>query len=541
MPHKERQSIESILKRSRRAWKVRGEWDSTLRDAYDLALPMRNLFNESGAGALKMDKVFDSTLMRGLVRFANKMQSQITPPFQKWANFLPGTNTRPDTDEYLERKRELAEIRDIVFSKMFVSNFDTAIHEGYLDLGIGTLAILHLQGTLENPFRYVPVPQTQIAIEEGGKIDIGAVFRKHKVKRRLIEPMWRDMFKKPDANKWDAWVKDNPDKDVQVVEATYVGEDEKTWFFDVILPKQGDLSASSSGDVRVAEADFNENPWIISRWIKVVGEAHGRGPVLYALPDAKTLNKVKEILLKNGSLSIAGIWTAIDDGVLNPYKVQIRPGAVIPVGRNAGGLGPSLMLNNMGQNLDLAQFLFSDLVNSIREAMMDNQLPGEESGIRSASEFVARITEGENDVGSPFARTFRELIRPLMQRNVNILVDMDILSENQRIKFDGADADIQITSPLAQLQNLKDVQNTSDFLTIANGAFNPQIVSSVVDQQEGVRLLADKMGVDVERLIRSREETAALEQEVGQEIALQQAAEAAAGGNGAQAPAEAAV
>lgn len=538
MPHSDRQPIESILKRSRRAWKVRGEWDSTLRDVYDLALPMRNLFNESGAGALKMDKVFDSTLMRGLVRFANKMQSQITPPFQKWANYIPGTNFRPNTDEYLERKAELAEIRDIVFAKMAVSNFDTSIHEGYLDLGIGTLAILHLQGTIESPFRYVPVPQTQIAIEEGGKVDNGAVFRKHKVKRRLIEPMWRDMFKKPEF--WDKWVKDDPDKDVRVIEATYVGEDEKTWFFDVILPKQGDLSPSSSGDVRVAESEFNESPWIITHWIKVAGEAHGRGPALYALPDAKTLNKVKEILLKNGSLSIAGIWTAIDDGVLNPYKVQIRPGAVIPVGRNAGGLGPSLMLNDMGANLDLSQFLFSDLTNSIREIMMDSQLPGEESGIRSASEFVARITEGENDVGSPFARTFRELIRPLMQRNVNILVDMDILTENQRIKFDGADADLQITSPIAQLQSLKEVQNTSDFMTIVNGAFNPQVVSSVVDMQEGVRLLADKMGVDVERLIRTRQQTAELEQEVGQEIALQQADEAAAAGNGAQAPAGAA-
>lgn len=539
MPHSGRQSTESVLKRSRRAWKVRAEWDSTLRDAYDLALPMRNLFNETGAGALKMDKVFDSTLMRGLVRFANKMQSNITPPFQRWANYIPGTNFRPNTDEYLERKAELAEIRDIVFSKMAVSNFDTSIHEGYLDLGIGTLAILHLQGTLENPFRYISVPQTQIAIEEGGKTDIGAVFRKHKVKRRLIESMWRDMFTKPEG--WDAWVKDNPDKDVQVVEATYLSEDEETWFFDVILPKQSDLSGSKNGDLRVAEAEFNENPWIITRWIKVAGEAHGRGPVLYALPDAKTLNKVKEILLKNASLSIAGVWTAIDDGVLNPYKVRITPGAVIPVGRNAGGLGPSLMLNNMGQNLDLAQFVFTDLTNSIREIMMDSQLPGEESGIRSASEFVARITEGENDVGSPFARTFRELIRPLMQRNVNILVDMSILSEDQRIKFDGADADLQITSPLAQLQSLKDVQNTADFLTIANGAFNPQIVSSVVDQQEGVRLLADKMGVDVERLIRTREETADLEEEVGQEIALQQATEAAAAGNGAQAPAGAPV
>ena len=47
-------------------------------------------------------------------------------------------------------------------------------------------------------------------------------------------------------------------------------------------------------------------------------EIYGRGPCLYALPDIKTLNKVIELNLKNASLSIGGVFTAVDDGVLNP-------------------------------------------------------------------------------------------------------------------------------------------------------------------------------------------------------------------------------
>ena len=37
------------------------------------------------------------------------------------------------------------------------------------------------------------------------------------------------------------------------------------------------------------------------------------------------------ILLKNASLAISGIYTAADDGVLNPNNIKITPGAIIPV------------------------------------------------------------------------------------------------------------------------------------------------------------------------------------------------------------------
>ena len=46
--------------------------------------------------------------------------------------------------------------------------------------------------------------------------------------------------------------------------------------------------------------------------------------------DIKTLNKTLELLLKNASLAISGIYTAADDGVLNPNNIRITPGAIIP-------------------------------------------------------------------------------------------------------------------------------------------------------------------------------------------------------------------
>ena len=45
-----------------------------------------------------------------------------------------------------------------------------------------------------------------------------------------------------------------------------------------------------------------DNPFINFRWQKAPSETYGRSPVMKALPDIKTLNKVVELMLKNASI-----------------------------------------------------------------------------------------------------------------------------------------------------------------------------------------------------------------------------------------------
>jgi hypothetical protein len=52
--------------------------------------------------------------------------------------------------------------------------------------------------------------------------------------------------------------------------------------------------------------------------MKVAGEIYGRGPLLTALPDIKTLNKTLELLLKNASLAVAGCIQPQMMGCLTP-------------------------------------------------------------------------------------------------------------------------------------------------------------------------------------------------------------------------------
>ena len=66
------------------------------------------------------------------------------------------------------------------------------------------------------------------------------------------------------------------------------------------------------------------------RSVVVCGQVYGRSPVMKALPDIKTANKVVELILKNTTIAVASIWQADDDGVLNLANIKLVPGTIIP-------------------------------------------------------------------------------------------------------------------------------------------------------------------------------------------------------------------
>ena len=131
-----RMEPQQTLKRAEAAWKIKHQWRALLSDAYALALPMRNPFlDNAGAqgkqtmqpGREKMDRVFDSTLMNSTVRLANRLQTELTPPFQRWGKLVAGPMIPKNFID--EINEELEGIRRVMFTVIWISNFDTAVNE----------------------------------------------------------------------------------------------------------------------------------------------------------------------------------------------------------------------------------------------------------------------------------------------------------------------------------------------------------------------------------------------------------------------------
>ena len=476
-------SPQEILKRQEKAEARKEEWRTIYEECYEFALPQRNLYTGYYEGRTpgqnKMARVFDATAVNSTQRFANRIQSALFPPYRSWCTLHPGNNI-PN-----ERKAEVREALEIYSQRMFdvirQTNFDLAISEFLLDLCVGTAVMLVQPGDEEVPVRFVPVPQYLVSLEEGPNGTVDNVYRKLRIRGDVIQRQW------PDAQipeRLQQMITDKPEEEIDLIEATVFNADEDVYCYHLIWPKE------KIGNELVYRT-MSISPWIVARFMKVPGEVYGRGPLVTALPDIKTLNKVKELVLKNASIAVTGVYTAADDGVLNPQTIQIKPGAIIPVARNGGAQGESLRPLRPATDFNVAQLVINDLVNGIKQMLFDNSLPPDNMSARSATEIVQRMKELSQNLGSAYGRLITEAMTPLVRRILYVMDEMNLI--DLPLNVNGLEVKVVPTAPLAQAQNMDDLDSVLQFAQIAMQFGQAGMMA--INQDEMVSYIAEKMGV----------------------------------------------
>lgn len=521
--------IKDVIARASTANDQKQNWVSQYRDAYQYGLPMRNLYETFQPGADKMTRVFDSTAINATQKFASRLQSNLTPPFQEWLDFQPGTDV-PE-DQMAEAKAKLQVIQEKFFSVIQNSNFDTAAVEGYLDLAVGTMAMLVLEGDDDNPVIFNAVPNAQIALDEGPLGAVDGVFRNHNVAPRNVEATWPDITSeglaaiKKMIREGDGPMKNNAL--ANILEATYFDHKEKVFWYQVILkgtqdnqnispPTDSQSLDQGSGNVLLVERRLIESPWIITRWMKVAGEVFGRGPLLFALPDIKTLNKTVEFMLQNASMSINGLWQTTNDSIANLDMVKLEAGTFFPVDK----IGDIERMDTPG-DLRIGEALSEKLKEDIKTALFDRGLPDPTGAVRSPTEIIERVKELSQDIGAPFSRIMSEFLRPLAQRTLNIMARRGLI--DFPIKLDGRATKVQATSPLAKEQALNDLESVVNWITINQG-LGPEVLFGGVKVEDIPEWSGGKLGVP-QQLIRDKGERTQLLEQVAQLIAQAQLAE----------------
>ena len=475
---------EQLRKRSKAAWQRKEPWRDIYDEAYEFALPQRNLYDgswESGVkGQSKGLRVFDSTAIHSTVRFANRLQSGLFPPDKKWMDLQPGTDISEENKNEVRQALQL--FTDKFFALIRQTNFDLGMGEFLLDLCVGTAAMMVQKGDDQQKIKFTAVPSFLIAFEEGPNGNAQNVYRKMKMPVENIKRTWPDAVLSQDL---EDLLKEKPTDEVNLKEATIFDLADQKWYY--YIWRQTTETQSENN----VDRQNKRSPWIISRFTKIAGEVLGRGPLISALPDIKTLNKAIELLLKNASINIAGVYTAIDDGVLNPQTIRIVPGAIIPVARNGGPQGPSLQPLPRSGDLQLSQLVINDLRLQIKKTLLDDSLPPDNMSARSATEIVERMRDLATNLGSAFGRLITETMVPLVRLVLEEMGDQGII--DLPLKIDGLEVQIIPVSPLAQAQNLDEVQNVLQWVSVAQqlgpvgqATANMEAISDWVADQLGV-------------------------------------------------------
>lgn len=501
-------TVESLLARAKKAQDRKSRFRTLLQDCYRFAMPERDAFSGYAEGQRRDVQVFDSTAVMSTTRFANRLQSVLCPPFQKWAMLRPGSEVpedwHPRVSQWLERAT------DVMFGHIHASNFDAAANEMFHDLAASTGVMLvegRLPGRSTGPLlRHTAVTSASVAWDLGPQGRHEGVFYSLKLPARNVERTFPDAKAMPPglATK----IANTPEEEIEILCCTTYDADGDLWRYEALY---------EADKARVVERTYRTNPWIITPWLCAPGEIEGRGPLVQALGDIKTLNKTKELVLKNASLAIAGTFTVVDDGVVNPATIKIGPATFIPVASNGGPRGPSIQALPRSGDFNVAELVIEDLQMSIKKAMFDNQLPPEGAAPRSATEIVQRMKELQQDIGAPFGRLNSNFIAPYITRVLDILDEAGELV--LPLKVNGREVAIQPVSPLAQAQNLDDVQRVADVFSVL-APLGPQALSRGIKLDKAPAYVAEKLGVPAS-LIPSEEEIAQMAQSEQQAAAAQ--------------------
>lgn len=500
-------SFKAVKERFDKAFKKDALWRNLLEDCYEYCLPNRNLYSEQQPGQKKTDKIFDSTAIEGIQEGAAKLQDNIAPIWRQWAKLEPSAAVKriKDYDQYEDKIRErLDENTEIIFDYINRSNFHSQMFEACLDLLVGTETLaIDETGDDEIPFVFSTIPQKGIAFEEGADGTVDSHFRKHKVKARNLLTTYRGF--KP-SHSIATMIEKEPEEEISICQSIIYSDKDKKYHGLVWVEEEERFSwYEDYGD---------SSPWNTSRYTKVSGEIRGRGPAVQVLPDVKTLNKIKEFSLQKAAIDLAGLWTATDDGVTNPYNLRLAPGIVVPVGSN-NSQNPSLMRLDTNTNLNLVLFEVENLQNKIKKAFF-NDLRDQSSPVRSATEIAIEARELAKRIGSAFGRLQTELLIPILNRVSWILARNGIIDP---IKIGGKEIAVKFTSPMAIAQDMEDILAVQQAVEFTVNTAGPEMVKVGFETQEFGSWAAKKMGVP-QKLI-SSPEAKAKKMQAGAQMAQQ--------------------
>ena len=472
---------EAILARQARALARRRLWDGIWKDCYDHALPGR-------PGETSVP-IYDGTAPDAAEQLAASLLAELTPPWARWFGFAPG-RAMPATLTGDEWAAALETAAETLHAEIERSNFAVEMHQCFLDLviaGTACLAIEEAPPGEPSSLRFAAVPLAEVTLEEGQDRRLDTVFRTLRLTREEIRARF------PGAGLPRALLAPEHDEGEpqrhEVVEA--VIPDQRGYLYAALL-RAGDEPASV-----LARGRFASSPFIAFRWMKAPGETYGRSPVMKALPDIRTANKVVELILKNASIAVTGIWQADDDGVLNPANIRLVPGAIIPKAVGSSGLTP---LAAPGR-FDVSQLVLDDLRARIRHALLTDRLGPVRGARMTATEVLERSAEMARLLGATFGRLQTELLTPLIDRCLAILRRRGLVPT---FGLDGRVAGLVWRSPLAQVQARAEASGTLTWLNTVR-ALGPA-AARTADPAAAARWLAGVLGVPPDLVVSAAEE-----------------------------------
>lgn len=497
-------------------------WLSVWDTAYEFICPERAvIYRTRRTGSEIQDQVYDSTAIEAAERLAGILSNGLIPPWQKWFRLLPDDRLPEAQRAELVAPLEIA--RDMVLARVAASGLYDHMQAMLLDRivgGTGAFRVVPWRGVT----KVVTVPLAYLAISENAAGEVSEVAAKQDMTAFDIFNQWPGA-----ASELQRRVPKGAERKTTFTVYEYDAQQaDGTWKHCTAVGggggsvEAGGIGGSGPsegvGDITLDEYTTPMPRFLVTRWATLPGTPYGRGPGLRALSDVRCLNKLKELVLKNAAKAVSGVYTGVDDGVMNPYTLVFRPGTVIPVASNSPN-EPSLRPLENASQFDVAAFSMDKLAADIKATFMVDQFGALDVTPRSATEIAERTKTLATLLGGTLIRLQNEIVLPLVRM---FLVEIAPELAEQGLDLAQIAPNTEIVSQLALNQWVTDSNSILEFAQITTqfGQVDPR-AGFLLDVPQALRKVAELRGIDA-ALLRTPDEV----DELNQAVSEQQAARA---------------
>lgn len=454
----------------------RGIHEAHWRECYKHGAPERQQ-DFSGDGSVvsttresERADLFDSTAAESVQLLVASIMSGVTPSNSLWFKAVP--DGIDDMAEITEGERWLEDVCQFMWRNIHAANFDSEAPETVTDVTVAGWGVLF----------------TDIDRQAGGGYIFeswatGDCFIGSTRADGIVDTIYREH-----SMTAEAMVSEYGEENCHhsVVEAASNKPDSRYKILYVIRPRRQKGAGQLNKDMPFAsyhididnkhmlkESGFHEFPCACPRMRRIPNSVYGNGQMTVALPDAKTVNHLMRKTLESADMSIAGMWIAQDDGVLNPHTVKIGPKKIII----ANSVDSMKRLDD-GANYQISELLLDRLQGGIRKKLMADQLPPIGTQQMTATEINTRVAIIRQMLGPLYGRFQSEYLIPLLDRCFGLALRSGVLGTPPQ-ELQGRNLSFKFMSPMARSQQMEEVIATEQF--IASLASVAQIDSTILD------------------------------------------------------------
>ena len=484
---------EDLIKRFDYAKSRRDNWDTHYQELADYMLPRKSdIVKKRSRGEKRMELIYDGTALQAIDLMAAFLHGMLTSGSAPWFHL-------DLKDEDINRDDDVREwLQDTSMRMMRAlnqSNFETEVHEAYVDLVVFGTACMFCEmdkGKLRFSTRHI----AEFYVNEDQYGMVNTVHREYKM--TATQAVERFGEENVGAFIQRAFEK-RPDEEVEILHCVMPRESR-----DVTKGDKTNMPFLSSyvsiGDkTLISESGFEELPYVVPRFLKATGEVMGRSPAMTALPDVKMLNLMSKTIIQAAQKQIDPPLLVPDDGFLLPIRTN-------PGGLNffRSGSRDTITPLNTGANIPIGLNMEEQRRAAIRSAFYVDQILFSGSPNMTATEVMQRQEERMRVIGPVLGRLMNEMLRPLIDRIFALMLRANMLAQPPEI-LQGRDVDIEYVSPLAKAQKSTSLNNTMRALEMLLPLAESLPVGDHIDPDGLVRHVTDALGVPKTTLRSTRE------------------------------------